>query len=82
MLGDGTLFAHRDGVEATWKLMTPVLRSTGQERPQVTDFPNYAAGTWGPEASDAMLHKLMAAAGANSNTIPANGHPCDGRLTA
>ena len=25
MLGDGTLFAHRDGVEATWALMTPVL---------------------------------------------------------
>ena len=26
MLGDATLFAHRDGVEATWALMTPILR--------------------------------------------------------
>ena len=54
MLGDGTLFAHRDGVEATWKLMTPVLEAWKNGPRQ--DFPNYAAGTWGPDASDAMLH--------------------------
>jgi glucose-6-phosphate 1-dehydrogenase len=53
MLGDGTLFAHRDGVEATWALMTPLLEAWAKS--PVKDFPNYAAGTWGPEASDAML---------------------------
>jgi len=53
MLGDGTLFAHRDGVEATWALMTPILEGWAKEPPK--DFPNYAAGTWGPAASDAML---------------------------
>jgi len=53
MLGDGTLFAHRDGVEATWALMTPILEGWAKEAPK--DFPNYAAGTWGPAASDAML---------------------------
>jgi len=53
MLGDGTLFAHRDGVEATWALMTPILNGWAKEPPK--DFPNYAAGTWGPAASDAML---------------------------
>jgi glucose-6-phosphate 1-dehydrogenase len=53
MLGDGTLFAHRDGVEATWALMTPILEGWAKESPK--DFPNYAAGTWGPAASDAML---------------------------
>jgi glucose-6-phosphate 1-dehydrogenase len=53
MLGDATLFAHRDGVEATWTLITPVLEAWKQN--PVKDFPNYAAGTWGPEASDAML---------------------------
>ena len=31
MLGDGTLFAHRDGVEATWALMTPMLQCVGEE---------------------------------------------------
>ena len=53
MLGDGTLFAHRDGVEATWALMTPILKAW-PENP-VKDFPNYAAGTWGPSAADALL---------------------------
>jgi glucose-6-phosphate 1-dehydrogenase len=53
MLGDATLFAHRDGVEATWSLITPVLENWAKT--PVTDFPNYAAGTWGPSASDAML---------------------------
>jgi glucose-6-phosphate 1-dehydrogenase len=55
MLGDGTLFAHRDGVEATWALMTPILEAWKQNPP--TDFPNYEAGTWGPAAADALLKK-------------------------
>jgi glucose-6-phosphate 1-dehydrogenase len=53
MLGDATLFAHRDGVEATWSLMTPVLESWASNPPK--DFPNYAAGSWGPKASDELL---------------------------
>ena len=42
MLGDATLFAHRDGVEATWALYTPVLDAWAKKYPQT--FPNYAAG--------------------------------------
>jgi glucose-6-phosphate 1-dehydrogenase len=53
MLGDGTLFAHRDGVEATWSLMTPILEAWAKD--PIKDFPNYPAGTWGPPAADAML---------------------------
>ncbi len=53
MLGDATLFAHRDGVEATWALMTPVLEYWAKN--PVKDFPNYAAGTWGPAAGDALM---------------------------
>ena len=53
MLGDGTLFAHRDGVEATWALMTPILEAWAKNPAE--DLPNYAAGTWGPSASDALL---------------------------
>src|SRR6185437_15792502 len=53
MLGDATLFAHRDGVEATWSLMTPILEAWAANPPK--DFPNYAAGSWGPAASDALL---------------------------
>ncbi|MDQ2924492.1 MAG: glucose-6-phosphate dehydrogenase [Acidobacteriota bacterium] len=55
MLGDGTLFAHRDGVEATWTLMTPILEAWAKD--PVKDFPNYAAGTWGPESSDDLMHR-------------------------
>lgn len=54
ILGDATLFAHRDGVEATWALFTPILEAWAQEK---KDFPNYAAGSWGPEESDELLVK-------------------------
>jgi glucose-6-phosphate 1-dehydrogenase len=53
MLGDATLFAHRDGVEATWSLLTPVLEQWAGNKPK--GFPNYAAGTWGPESGDELL---------------------------
>jgi glucose-6-phosphate 1-dehydrogenase len=53
MLGDATLFAHRDGVEATWALLTPILDQWASTRPK--GFPNYAAGTWGPESGDELL---------------------------
>ena len=43
MIGDGTLFAHREGVEATWSLLTPLLEQWADWKP--TGFPNYAAGT-------------------------------------
>ena len=52
MLGDGTLFAERQGVEATWALMTPILEAWKQQK---MDFPNYDAGTWGPKAGDDLL---------------------------
>jgi glucose-6-phosphate 1-dehydrogenase len=53
MLGDATLFAHRDGVEATWTLLTPILDQWASSKPK--GFPNYAAGTWGPESGDELL---------------------------
>ncbi len=53
MLGDATLFAHRDGVEATWSLLTPILDQWANSKPK--GFPNYAAGTWGPESGDELL---------------------------
>ena len=46
MLGDQTLFAHRDGVETNWALYTPVLEAWAAKKPEV--FPNYFAGVLGP----------------------------------
>jgi glucose-6-phosphate 1-dehydrogenase len=53
MLGDQTLFAHRDGVEATWSLYTPVLEEWAKAKPK--DFPNYRSGSWGPKAADGLI---------------------------
>src|SRR5580704_13623707 len=55
MLGDATLFAHRDGVEATWSLLTPILEQWAATKAK--GFPNYAAGTWGPESADELLSR-------------------------
>jgi len=55
MLGDQTLFSHRDGVETTWALYTPILEAWAAKKPET--FPNYFAGTWGPECADRLLEK-------------------------
>ncbi|MDQ2736744.1 MAG: glucose-6-phosphate dehydrogenase [Pseudomonadota bacterium] len=55
MLGDGTLFAERDGVEATWALMTPILEAWKANPPR--DFPNYEAGSSGPRSADELLKR-------------------------
>jgi glucose-6-phosphate 1-dehydrogenase len=47
MLGDPTLFARADEVAAAWRFMTPILEAWEKQPP--ADFPNYAAGTWGPK---------------------------------
>jgi glucose-6-phosphate 1-dehydrogenase len=53
MTGDATLFKRADNIEAAWALMEPVL-DVWAALP-ARDFPNYAAGTWGPEAADQLL---------------------------
>ena len=53
MLGDATLFARRDEIETAWAWLDPLLKkweADGDPEP-------YAAGSWGPEAADAMLEK-------------------------
>ena len=55
MLGDQTLFAHRDGVETNWALYTPLLQAWAGKNPEV--LPNYFAGSWGPECADHLLEK-------------------------
>jgi glucose-6-phosphate 1-dehydrogenase len=53
MLGDATLFMRADQVEAAWKLLMPVLEVW--EANPATDFPNYAAGSWGPESATMLV---------------------------
>jgi glucose-6-phosphate 1-dehydrogenase len=53
MNNDPTLFMRADQVEAAWQLLMPVLEAWAKSNPG--DFPNYAAGSWGPKAADALL---------------------------
>lgn len=53
MLGDQTLFKHRDEIECAWDAVQPVL-DYWNDNPQY-DLPNYAAGTWGPSAADILM---------------------------
>ncbi len=53
MLGDATLFMRADQVEAAWSIITPILEVWEAVSP--ADFPNYSAGTWGPEAAEVLI---------------------------
>jgi glucose-6-phosphate 1-dehydrogenase len=53
MEGDATLFLRGDQAEAAWTVISPVLDVWNSVRP--TDFPNYQAGTWGPEAAEILI---------------------------
>jgi glucose-6-phosphate 1-dehydrogenase len=55
MLGDATLFQRSDMVEAAWHVVAPIQNVWGALEPR--EFPNYAAGTWGPEEADELLAK-------------------------
>ena len=52
IIGDATLYTRQDMVEASWRAVQPILDCWNAQK---FDFPNYAAGTWGPAAADAML---------------------------
>jgi glucose-6-phosphate 1-dehydrogenase len=55
MLGDATLFAREDEVEEAWRLCTAILDGWRAHPPRVDEFPNYEAGTWGPQAAHDLL---------------------------
>ncbi len=53
LLGDASLFTRADEVEGAWSRVTPIVESWMDEPPP--DFPNYEAGSWGPDAGDELL---------------------------
>ncbi len=54
MLGDATLFTRADEVEEQWAIVDAMVAPWKRDTP---GFPNYAAGTWGPPASDELMHR-------------------------
>jgi len=55
MIGDATLFQRADMVEAGWSVVSPLLDVWKALPPR--NFPNYAAGAWGPKDADELIEK-------------------------
>ena len=55
MIGDATLFQRADMVEGGWSVVQPILDVWKALPPR--SFPNYAAGSWGPEEADQLLRR-------------------------
>lgn len=53
MVGDATLFSRTDLVEAAWRIAQPMLDVWSSLPPR--NFPNYAAGSWGPRSSEELI---------------------------
>ena len=53
MIGDRTLFQRSDMVETSWSVVQPIL-DAWQANPSA-DFPNYSAGSWGPESVEQLM---------------------------
>ena len=51
--GDASLFTRADEVEEAWSIVDPFVMAWADRPPP--DFPNYDAGTWGPEAADELI---------------------------
>jgi len=54
-LGDSTLFARNDEVEAAWAFLTPILCGCAAQK--ATELPQYPAGSWGPKEGDDLIEK-------------------------
>ena len=53
MIGDPSLFQRADMVEEGWRIVQPLLDAWAAERP--SNFPNYCAGSIGPDAAERLL---------------------------
>ena len=53
LLGDQSLFTRADEVEEAWRVVAPVVDAWVAG--SAPDFPDYAAGSWGPDAADELL---------------------------
>jgi glucose-6-phosphate 1-dehydrogenase len=52
MLGDTRMFTRADEIEEQWALVDAIIAAWAREKPS---FPNYPAGTWGPQAAQELV---------------------------
>lgn len=53
MIGDATLYARGDAVEAAWEFVDPIMEAW-KEHPEIP-LHGYPAGTWGPDVADSLV---------------------------
>jgi len=53
MRGEATLFTRADEIEEQWRLVDSMHEAWAQA--EAPEFPNYDAGTWGPEEADELV---------------------------
>ena len=53
LIGDPTLFARHDFVEASWALISPIHEAWAAQK--ATAIPTYEAGEWGPREAHALI---------------------------
>jgi glucose-6-phosphate 1-dehydrogenase len=51
--GDMSLFIRSDAIEASWRLIDPLLQ--GWERASQPELLSYSPGSWGPQEADELL---------------------------
>ncbi len=56
IMGDSTLYARKDMTERGWELVMPILNEWAATKDNAP-FPNYEAGSWGPQAAHDLLEK-------------------------
>jgi len=56
ILGDSTLYARKDMTERGWEIVMPILERWAATKSGV-DFPNYEAGSWGPQSTHDLLER-------------------------
>ena len=52
--GDQILFLRQEGIEETWKILTPLLDKL-ESSTDIAKFPNYVAGSLGPEEARLLM---------------------------
>jgi len=57
MMGDSTLYARADAVEAAWRFVAPVQKAW--ENDKSLPVYGYPAGTWGPKDSDMLIEDSL-----------------------
>src|SRR5690606_15588768 len=53
LTGDPTLFLRADEIDASWRYTDEIIR--GWSAPKARPIREYPAGSWGPEAADALF---------------------------